>query len=752
MKAANGLETSRDSGDVHLLESAQRQLDALRAAIDARLAELDAALADPSRASSLTGLILELSRLATAEAQAAATRACLQVRSDSEASRLEAEARNLAAVEAERKLASELRKNFDKAQKALDLLETEKHAVLQAAREQTQLLEAERSARGDLDHTIARLEREVADAQARTNEADESTEQAVIERTHALERVAALEQQLATAQQQLSAERQATETLRQELRNAEARIVALDGQLESAAQRIAEVEQLLTAAQASVRSLEAERVAAGDRIAGLELELEAARDACASAQESALTAAEQRAYAETRLRQQEQQLAGRAQERDRLRTDLDAAQAALSQAAQTDEIQRQAMAATAAELATERQARAEFLAQVDALTRLLDAERGVSADLRHAISAANSAADGEQHAVTTLRQAAADAEQRAADLRLAHAAAQAERDAAQSAHDAAAQALELERQRAADRDRQYTELEQAHGDLQQAHAALSQAHTDLERTSAALHGDLDAQRTASGDADSGLRVELEQARQEAVRARADLDSVQQRLATLEQARATAEESALELGDRVAIVERERDAFSLALDTERMTTADLRETVATADRLLTDASSQIDTLKEQLASLPTAPATPAAQVQDDGDEGEVTELTFDEDQVEQPGDGSITLEEEGWESVRLSTRYTFTSRIDVKVNGVAGVLCDLSVGGCGVRTGATLETGDTVRVQLPQDPNALLCLGQVIWMHKVPASGGTPAATRAGIQFTQADEGALEAFIIMRADV
>ena len=34
MKASNGLETSRESGDVHLLESAQRQLDALRATID----------------------------------------------------------------------------------------------------------------------------------------------------------------------------------------------------------------------------------------------------------------------------------------------------------------------------------------------------------------------------------------------------------------------------------------------------------------------------------------------------------------------------------------------------------------------------------------------------------------------------------------------------------------------------------------------------------------------------------------------
>ena len=720
MKAANGLETSRESGDVHLLESAQRQLDALRATIDARLAELDAALADPSRTSSLTGLIVELARLATTEAQAAATRACLQIRSDGEASMLEAEARNLAAVEAERKRASELRKHLDTAQKKLDLLETEQHAVLQAAREQTQLLEAERASRGDLDRSLARLERQVADAQAQVVEAGEVAERVTIERTHALERVGALEQQLAAEQQQIAVERQAAQALRQAQGDAAVRSGELERQLAAAERRATEVEQHLTAARATVTSLETDRVAAGDRIASLELDLEAAQETVAREQETARTAAEQRSYAEARLQQQEQQFAERAQENDRLRADLDAAhqaaQLAASQAAHSDATQREDIAATATALAAERQARAELLAQVESLTRLLDGERVVTADLRHAISAATSAADGEQHAVTTLRQAAADAEQRAADLQ-----------------------------------RRYAELERTHGDLQQTHTSLSQAHADLERTSAALYSDLDAQRTTSGDADSGLREELEQARQDATRARTDLASVQHRLAVLEQGRAEAEETAFDIGERVAIIERERDAFSLALDTERMTTADLRQTVTSADRRVADESSQLDALRQQLATLRSATATAQAPVADD-EEGEVTELTFDEDQVEEPGDGAITLEEEGWESVRLSTRYTFTSRIDIKVNGVTGVLCDLSVGGCGVRTTATLETGDTVRVQLPQDPHALLCHGQVIWMRKEPASGRTQAGTRAGIRFTQADEGALEAFIIMRADV
>lgn len=676
MKAASGLETRRDAGGVRLLESAQRQLDALRATIDVRLAELDAALANPSRAASLTGLIVELARLATSEAQAAATRACLQIRSDGEASMLEAEARNLAAVEAERKLASELRKNLDRVQTRLDLLETEKHAVLQAAREQTQLLEAERASRGALNRTITRLEREVTDAQARVLEEGDAAERAAIERTHAVERAASLERQLAAAQ------------------TSAVHAGELERQLAEAKRRVEEVEQQLTATRVTVTSLDAERAVSGDRIAALERELEAAHETVTREQAAACTAAEQRSYAEACLRQQEPQLAERAREQDRLRIELDAAERALSQAAEAEAAQRAAVASAAAELATERQARAELLAQVDSLTHLLDAERSVAADLRHAISAGSTAAEGEQQAVATLLQAAADAEQPAADLRMAH-------STAQAAADAAAEALAQERQFAADLQRQYAELEQA--------------------------------------------------RQDAARVHSNLVAVQQRLASLEQARAHAEEAAIEAGERVAIVERERDAFSLALDTERMTTANLRQAVSGAERRVAEASSELEDLRQQLTTTRTGPARAQAQAADDED-GEVTELTFDEDRVEESGDGAITLDQDGWESVRLSTRYTFTSRIDIKVNGVAGVLCDLSVGGCGVRTTATLEAGDAVRVQLPQDPHTLLCLGEVIWARKEPASGRVPAGIRAGIRFTQADEGALEAFIIMRADV
>lgn len=654
MKPSNDIETPRDPADARLLESAQRQLDALRATIDARLSELDAALADPSRASSLTGLILELSRLATAEAQAAATRACLQIKSDGEAAILEAEARSLAAVEAERRTASDLRKNLDKAQKKLDLVESEKHAVLQAAREQTQLLESERGSRAELDRTITHLEHQVAQAQASLGEADEAVERSGTERTLALERAAALEHDLATLREQAS-----------------------------------ELERQLAAAHASAAGLGEERRAADDRSAELRLELDAAR----------------------------------------------------GDAARHLEEQRQAAAAAARELAAERQARTDLSAHLDSLTRQLESERMVTADLRSAISAATSAVSGEQQAVSALRQAAADAEQRAAELR----AAQAE---SRSALEATERDLEHERQRLATLERAHAELGHAHGALEQTHTELARAHSELEHTTASLQAHLEAERAQKGDADSGLRTELERARADAARAHADLAETQQRVAALEQARASAEEATLAHEERATLIERERDALSLALDTERMTTADLRQAADSAERRFADASGDLDELRQQVAQLRAA--AHASRGADD-DEADVTELTFDEDRVDEPGDGAITLEEEGWESVRLSTRYNFPVHIDITVNGVAGVLCDLSVGGCGVRTTAPLETGDTARVQLPQDPTPLLCVGQVVWVRK-DAAGKAPAHLRAGIQFTKVDEGALETFIIMHADV
>src|SRR4051794_1547360 len=64
----------------HLSDVARRELTALQAALDIRLSRLDAVLADPGRVEPLEGLILDLARVATAEAQTAAAVACLDAK------------------------------------------------------------------------------------------------------------------------------------------------------------------------------------------------------------------------------------------------------------------------------------------------------------------------------------------------------------------------------------------------------------------------------------------------------------------------------------------------------------------------------------------------------------------------------------------------------------------------------------------------------------------------------------------------
>ena len=63
-----------------MADPSQHELDALRTALDQRLAALEAGLANPDGSEALENLVIELARVATAEADATATRVCLQAR------------------------------------------------------------------------------------------------------------------------------------------------------------------------------------------------------------------------------------------------------------------------------------------------------------------------------------------------------------------------------------------------------------------------------------------------------------------------------------------------------------------------------------------------------------------------------------------------------------------------------------------------------------------------------------------------
>jgi chromosome segregation ATPase len=110
-------------------------LEALRGDLDRRLAALDAALADPARGGSLQGLILDLARVATDGAKAAAARACASTKLNADMQVAQAHAAAQSAVERERTIAASLRGTLEQVQQEITELEREKQAEAQAVRE-----------------------------------------------------------------------------------------------------------------------------------------------------------------------------------------------------------------------------------------------------------------------------------------------------------------------------------------------------------------------------------------------------------------------------------------------------------------------------------------------------------------------------------------------------------------------------------------------------------------------------------------
>jgi len=101
-----------------LSEAAAQELASLRTALDQKLAALEAALASPSQNASLETLVIDLARVATAEAETAAAKACLDVQLEAQrqaAARTEAQR----ALETERERVAGLQRDLDHARTAL---------------------------------------------------------------------------------------------------------------------------------------------------------------------------------------------------------------------------------------------------------------------------------------------------------------------------------------------------------------------------------------------------------------------------------------------------------------------------------------------------------------------------------------------------------------------------------------------------------------------------------------------------------
>ena len=148
-----------------LLDSAQRQLDALRESVDLRLTALEDVLSDPQRSDSLESLILDLSRLATEEARATAARACVGMRLDAEAQIAKSRKGFQSTLEQEQRASLEVRQALERAQERIATLTREKQQELQALKDHYEAtLSKERSAATDLEHMAADLEKSLAAA------------------------------------------------------------------------------------------------------------------------------------------------------------------------------------------------------------------------------------------------------------------------------------------------------------------------------------------------------------------------------------------------------------------------------------------------------------------------------------------------------------------------------------------------------------------------------------------------------------
>jgi hypothetical protein len=100
-------------------------------------------------------------------------------------------------------------------------------------------------------------------------------------------------------------------------------------------------------------------------------------------------------------------------------------------------------------------------------------------------------------------------------------------------------------------------------------------------------------------------------------------------------------------------------------------------------------------------------------------------------------------------VRRAKRYSFADKIEVRIDDETklGVLVDLSVNGAQVLFPKELTVNRAITIALLSDEHPISCRGRVVWSFLEPHAKGKSLRYRAGIEFTDADEAVVEAFII-----
>ena len=102
--------------------------------------------------------------------------------------------------------------------------------------------------------------------------------------------------------------------------------------------------------------------------------------------------------------------------------------------------------------------------------------------------------------------------------------------------------------------------------------------------------------------------------------------------------------------------------------------------------------------------------------------------------------------------RGAPRFAMQGNVDVKVNGTAGRLVDLSVTGSQLLAPIRVRPSETIRVTLTDESSDLRLTGTIAWVHLEIAARAATQRYRFGVEFRNGDRQLLENFSLRNRTV
>ncbi|HEX5473091.1 MAG TPA: PilZ domain-containing protein [Vicinamibacterales bacterium] len=135
--------------------------------------------------------------------------------------------------------------------------------------------------------------------------------------------------------------------------------------------------------------------------------------------------------------------------------------------------------------------------------------------------------------------------------------------------------------------------------------------------------------------------------------------------------------------------------------------------------------------------PTAVAAPVAAVAGSASNSAASERAPEDGAPARPLD---------WHGTRRAPRYRVRSGVEIQLDGNPATVIDLSTVGAQVISATVLRPNQKVRVTVPNDDFMMRFRGAIAWAKfELQPSGAAGAQYRAGVEFTDADSAALDAF-------